>query len=633
MWRTSVKHFPKTKTHQIYRPQCAFTPTTYINCNTGLIGYNQWSSVLCSRNEFLTPPQQLIFLKFQQLHTTSLLQDESPLRPSSKVEESVNLFKEEQKLVNKSPQLAPGAVVKPPLWKRFIDELVHYYHGFRLLSIEVRISFSLLFKVLQGDTLTRRERKQLVRTTADLFRLVPFVIIVLTPFLELALPVLIKLFPNMLPSTFQTTNEKEAKLRTNLKVKLEMAKFLQQTLDEMSVKGKGHKSNTARDFADFFMKIRSSGEQPTQDEILKFSKLFEDEITLDSLSRPQLIALCRVLEISPIGNNILLRFQLRMRLRSLAADDKLIQKEGIDSLSIGELQAACRSRGMRALGVSEIRLKSQLLQWLDLSLNQKVPPSLMLLSRALYLPDSDPTSDQLLVTIASLPESVATKTIDAISQRRGKIDNAARIKAIEFEQEKIKEERMETSSSDDVLVDSAPVLKDKAAPLSQADVVTIENALENIGVERKRLLIEKEELLELKQEMAEYQEDVEELKEFIRLKAQQLDPKREKSSFFFVRESKASRRLFRTVNKMINRLDGTVGKFEARRQTGTDNQATAAAEEFVSIEDMISSIRRLQAVEDSSKLQQIMQMLVQIDQDRDGVVKVDDIMRVTPFNH
>ena len=138
--------------------------------------------------------------------------------------------------------------------------------------------------------------------------------------------------------------------------------------------------------------------------------------------------------------------------------------------------------------------------------------------------------------------------------------------------------------------------------------------------------------MELKQELAEYQEDVDELKEFIKSKIEQIDSKSEKSSIFFVRESKASRRLFRTVNKMIKRLDGTVGKFEARRQTGTGDQPTAATEEIVSIEDMISSIRRLQAVEDSSKLQQIMEMLVQIDQDCDGVVKVDDIMRVIPYN-
>lgn len=56
---------------------------------------------------------------------------------------------------------------------------------------------------------------------------------------------------------------------------------------------------------------------------MKFSKLFEDEFTLDSLTRAQLSALCRVLEINPLGTNNFLRFQLRMRLRSLAADDKV----------------------------------------------------------------------------------------------------------------------------------------------------------------------------------------------------------------------------------------------------------------------------------------------------------------------
>lgn len=70
--------------------------------------------------------------------------------------------------------------------------------------------------------------------------------------------------------------------------------------------------------------ITKTGEQISNEEILKFSKLFEDEITLDSLTRPQLVALCRLLEMQPFGTNNFLRFQLRMKLRSLAADDKVI---------------------------------------------------------------------------------------------------------------------------------------------------------------------------------------------------------------------------------------------------------------------------------------------------------------------
>jgi LETM1 and EF-hand domain-containing protein 1 len=55
---------------------------------------------------------------------------------------------------------------------------------------------------------------------------------------------------------------------------------------------------------------------------MKFCKLFEDEITLDSLSRGQLVALCRVVEIPAIGPTAMLRFQLRMKLRNLVADDQ-----------------------------------------------------------------------------------------------------------------------------------------------------------------------------------------------------------------------------------------------------------------------------------------------------------------------
>lgn len=84
----------------------------------------------------------------------------------------------------------------------------------------------------------------------------------------------------------------------------------------------------------------------------------------------------------------------------------MIQKEGIDMLTLSELQQACRARGMRAYGLSADRLRYQLSQWLDLSLNKKVPPSLLLLSRAFMLPETIPTTDKLKATISALPETV-----------------------------------------------------------------------------------------------------------------------------------------------------------------------------------------------------------------------------------
>lgn len=123
-----------------------------------------------------------------------------------------------------------------------------------------------------------------------------------------------------------------------------MAKFLQDTVEEMAVTGKKNKRDAVREFAEFFEKvchnvcalqsspfpltislsqIRGSGQQASTEAIIKFSKLFEDELTLDNLSTPTLKALCRLLLLQPIGASNFLRFQLRMRLRQLMTDDQV----------------------------------------------------------------------------------------------------------------------------------------------------------------------------------------------------------------------------------------------------------------------------------------------------------------------
>ena len=70
-------------------------------------------------------------------------------------------------------------------WDHFKDEMSHYWMGTKLLWVEVKIASRLLFKTLRGEQLTRRERRQMTRTTADVFRLVPFAAFLLIPFMEL----------------------------------------------------------------------------------------------------------------------------------------------------------------------------------------------------------------------------------------------------------------------------------------------------------------------------------------------------------------------------------------------------------------------------------------------------------------
>lgn len=45
------------------------------------------------------------------------------------------------------------------------------------------------------------------------------------------------------------------KIKQSFKMKLEMAKFLQHTLDEMAVTGKGRSSKSAKEFVEFFEKV------------------------------------------------------------------------------------------------------------------------------------------------------------------------------------------------------------------------------------------------------------------------------------------------------------------------------------------------------------------------------------------
>ncbi|XP_039571314.1 LETM1 domain-containing protein LETM2, mitochondrial [Passer montanus] len=277
------------------------------------------------------------------------------------------------------------------LRQRMVDELRHYYNGFHLLWTDTKVAARMVWRLLHGQVLTRRERRRLLRTCADLFRLVPFLVFVIVPFMEFLLPLFLKLFPEMLPSTFETESKKEEKLKKKLNARLELAKFLRETIAEMAKRNKADLGK-GKQLSFYLHEPRPSGQQPSTQEVVRFSKLFEDELTLEHLERPQLVALCKLLELQPLGTNNLLRFQLLLRLRSIKADDEMIAKEGVSGLSVPELQSACRARGMRSLGLSEEQLKEQLGQWLDLHLKENVPSSLLLLSRALYLIELKPQS-------------------------------------------------------------------------------------------------------------------------------------------------------------------------------------------------------------------------------------------------
>ncbi len=359
-----------------------------------------------------------------------------------------------------------------------------------------------------------------------------------------------------------------------------MAKFLQDTLEDTALKSKKKRTDDAltEQFAAFMHKIRSTGAQPSTEEIMKFSSLFENKLTLDNLDRPQLVGLCKLLGISTIGPDYYLRFTLHLKLRNLEADDKLIQDEGIDNLTTEELQAACRERGMRSYGVSVERLRSQLQQWLDLHLNKRIPSTILLVSRALYLPENIPQEDILKAAIQSLPKAIDSVTAVKIAEVSGeRVDNTQRIEAIKREDEAIRKEKEEkvkevaeqivvpTTPLDvpkaEILVDKAPVLtetkKEEKKDDQTINVGQFETALEQLVKQKvKEVHTTVEEIKELKDDVKEYKEDI---KEFETLAATK--------HLKHLSETRSAKALSKRIDKLVTDLDQIVQTLDKKQDT------------------------------------------------------------------
>ena len=306
------------------------------------------------------------------------------------------------------------------------EEAHHFYLGFKLLSKDVRTSFGIMRKVTKGNRLTRREKRQLKRTTVDLFRLVPFSIFVLIPFMEVLLPVALKLFPQMLPSTFVQQDQKAKDYQRDLKARLEYAKFLQETMETMT-KNLSHRPEDKSSLKSLLKDARNGVRIPNK-KIIQVASLFRDEVTLDNLPRPSLVRMCQYMNISPFGPAPLLRILLNEKMIQLRRDDKLIIKEGVGSLSTDELKTANRDRGMRSVGLTKLGYERNLQQWLDLAVDPKVPISLLILSRAFAISETRPVAAETLVkVIETMPESA----IDEALLESGGLDGADKMEATE----------------------------------------------------------------------------------------------------------------------------------------------------------------------------------------------------------
>ena len=547
-----------------------------------------------------------------QQHQKKKMEKKETMKSSSKDFQKVFIYKIDPNLgpAPVEPAKQTSVVPKQP-WSVKIKEIaLHYYNGFKLLYLDSKIAARLLWRIAKGKDLTRRERKQLLRTVSDVFRLVPFSVFLVVPFMEFLLPFAIRLFPGLLPSTFEDAKTREAKRRTSLKMKLEMAELLQDTIEEIAITEKGKKTDKAKllEFKNFIERSRNEADPPTNSEILKYSKMFEDEITLDNIPDEQLYPLARIIMIPSfldfVGRDFLIK-RIRWKLRELKSDDEVIRREGIDTLSNDELQNACVARGIRAFGVPADRLRASLHQWLELSLDRQIPHSLLLLSRTLYFPSDEHLDERLKEAIRQLPERLIDEVEVKIGAEEGEnVDQQTRLDILKHEEEQIeheKELRLKKKAEEELLkthglIDSQ-VSKGEADHFSKEELIQIKETLSVSSV--------KEKLEEIKAEREEYIEDIEELK-LLKENA---------------RESTASKRLGR-------RLDALLKKIEKRFEVvgGEPSSVYPKIDEdedgIVTTDELVTAINRLPNAPDLERAQNLVAML---DEDSDGIIDLEEM--------
>ena len=432
--------------------------------------------------------------------------------------------------------------------------------------------------------------------------------------MEFLLPIALKIFPNMLPSTFENKHAADEKKRKLLKVRLEMAKFLQETVRESGLARTPDKIKNSDEFKKFFRKVsiseenrvhslqllheddltwfwqvRSTGEQPSTDDIVKVAHLFEDDLTLDNLSRPQLVSMCRYMNINAFGTDNFLRYTIRSRLEHIGRDDKLIDAEGVDSLSSSEIAHACVSRGIRTSNIASERQKDELAQWIDLHLHRNLSGVLLILSKAFAFTErADGTTDHLTSlkdTLSSLPDTLLNETElqvsdeQAFKQRLEVLQEQEELIEDEAEQEQEEEEARKTR---------------KEAEQEEKEILAARQAEEDAQKERQMVEHEKGRAKEMLPEAQVTQMEAQEAKEANDFKAVKMTHEQlsELGEALFILSAKSSVvREREDLAKLMEENKPTTEEHAERIETGaTSNNGEPETRKISSLERRIQKM-------------------------------------------
>lgn len=423
--------------------------------------------------------------------------------------------------------MTKAAIRDPLVVKEWIVDIYHaivhfvkwVVTGGRLFSRNVGACFHLTKRLARGYHLSIRERRLLVRTTGDCLKLIPFSFFIIVPFAELLLPIALRFFPNMMPSTFFETKYDNATLARKLQAKQQMAEFWQQVVAQRTqeiIEDDDHKhTDKAIQLEEMQAKLSSGREFPKVKEILRFASLFREEMQLSSMTEQQLHAMSKMLGLTPMTLPVHNQLQLRHHITSLRREDREYLWEGIEGLTKPELIEACKKRAIRFHGVTEAEMRGELNRWLEISMHKKIPTSLMLWIQSFYLRMEEkedgveepnrPDESEFFVKVEEKEEEQETEKEpkevlkDMKERRKADLESAQhRLEDLQHEIEEVMAEEDAKDMGEEVKETQAPIAKDammedeqveKRCILKRIDELSKAQDLNRVIIDRQREML------------------------------------------------------------------------------------------------------------------------------------------------
>ncbi|KAJ1652373.1 hypothetical protein IWQ61_007281 [Dispira simplex] len=213
-----------------------------------------------------------------------------------------------------------AAAPKEPSFMEKTKKLFRFYwNGIKQIQRNRVTAKQLTQKMNRGEALSRSEFLLIHRASSDVKKVIPFVVVAII--LPELLPFLLVFAPGMFPSTCVTEEQ--------LVKKRKSAKETRQVIHDAVVKASGENSG--------FVNLPN---------IIRLADTYQWDLDIHNLDKPALKNFGRFLGIGSVGMKHRLRDKLARHLDFLREDDKMIRKEGVETLSAPELHEACEARGM-----------------------------------------------------------------------------------------------------------------------------------------------------------------------------------------------------------------------------------------------------------------------------------------------